>query len=189
VEVPSPVRLLDLAKQSDLRVEDIREFNPHLLHERTPRHVSRYEVWFPKENAAKITGHLAQLKILTSSQHVISRQVAKNEAIANRVNYHRVKAGENLTLIAQRYGISVSFLLKVNSIRSSKRLYPGMELRLTSRAYHPQKIIRYRVKQGESLERISRRFGLSINKLKSDNSLESDRIYPRQVLMIRRNGT
>ena len=41
---------------------------------------------------------------------------------------HRVQKGENLTLIAKRYGVSVDSLLQANRLRSRDVIRPGQEL-------------------------------------------------------------
>lgn len=186
IEVPTHLRLTDLARSSELELEKLREYNPHLSGPSLPAHVSHYETWFPKENAAKLQPRIAELaKNSPRSTPNPTRAVARSQK-APDTKHHRVKAGENLTLIAKRYGTSVNYLLKVNSLRSPGKIYPGMNLRITSKTYSPRAITRHRVQKGESLDRIARRFGISVNQLKEDNSLDQNRIYPGQVLMIKK---
>ncbi len=185
VEVPSPVRISELAKLAGVSLGQLQDLNPHLQRTLTPRNVSSYEVWFPKGPADRLRPRLANLARVRLKEPAISRAIASKDEART---FHRVRPGENVTHIARRYGVSVRHLLKVNSLRADSTLHPGTRLRLTSREYRPVRSIRYRVQHGESLERIARRFGVTVQALKQDNSLQRSRIYPRQVLVIRRNN-
>ncbi len=187
IGIPPRTHLSDLAKHSELSLEKIREFNPHLKGNRIPNHPSQYEIWFPKENAEKLHPHLTRLqKSPAPTPQWVSHVDSKSERTLPERTLHRVKAGENLTMIAKRYGTSTGYLVKVNSLSSSSRIYPGMKLRITSRTYQPQNIVRYRVKKGENLDRIARKFGLSARQVQEDNSLKRSRIVPGQILVIRK---
>ena len=50
---------------------------------------------------------------------------------APRANTHRVSAGENLTVIGQRYGKSVDWLVKNNNIKNPNLIFPGQILRVS----------------------------------------------------------
>ncbi len=43
---------------------------------------------------------------------------------------HVVRAGENLTLIAARYGVSVETIVAANGLESPDLIYPGQRLRI-----------------------------------------------------------
>ena len=47
--------------------------------------------------------------------------------------YHTVRRGQNLALIAKRYGTSVNALKRLNRIRNANRIRVGQRLRVTSR--------------------------------------------------------
>jgi len=51
-----------------------------------------------------------------------------------------------------------------------------------------RRVIYYKVKKGDSIWRISRKFKVSMRNIKRWNKLVSDRIYPRQTLKIYRHG-
>tara|TARA_B100001248_G_scaffold262195_1_gene256654 strand:+ start:17210 stop:18892 length:1683 start_codon:yes stop_codon:yes gene_type:complete len=91
--------------------------------------------------------------------------------------YHRVRRGENLSLIASRYGTSVSAIKRANGLRSS-RIYPGKKLKIPSKnSYH-------RVRSGENLSLIASRYGVSVGALKAANGLRSSRIMAGKKLRI-----
>ena len=93
---------------------------------------------------------------------------------------HVVQAGETLTAIAARYGLSVAGLRELNGI-AGDRITVGQKLRLrqASRAVHI-------VERGDALWEIARAYGMSIEDLRALNGLSSDRIYPGQELVLSR---
>ena len=47
---------------------------------------------------------------------------------------YTVQEGENLTILAHRYGTSVSVIAELNSIKSAKNVYAGMKLLIPLKA-------------------------------------------------------
>ncbi|MCD6407728.1 LysM peptidoglycan-binding domain-containing protein, partial [bacterium] len=117
--------------------------------------------------------------------------------------YHTVKKGENLYIIAKKYGTSVNNLKRLNNIKSSVIL-PGQKLlvkkihRKTSRekisfakrtsqksAVWGYRTVYYRVKRGDSLWKISKKFGVSVKEIKKWNKLRSSIIRPGEKIKIK----
>jgi membrane-bound lytic murein transglycosylase D len=186
VEIASPVLLTDVARAAGMGLEDLRAVNPHLQNGYTPKNADKYEIWIPEARVAILKQSLGSLAALAKKFESPSRTPAARKAKAKR-NYHLVRAGENLTVIARRYSTTAAYLMRVNALRSSQ-ISPGMELRVTSKIYRPERQVRYRVRRGESLERIARRFDTTVMRLKDDNDLRTSKIFPGKVLLIKRNG-
>lgn len=112
---------------------------------------------------------------------------------------HTVRRGDNLSVIAKRYGTTVTNLKRWNNIRGTV-INPGQRLVVYSgvRSVNPQqgqsgssevKIaaarIDYHVRRGDNLSRIARRFGVTVNDLCSWNGLTPrSLIYPGERLWI-----
>jgi len=102
---------------------------------------------------------------------------------------HVVRTGDTLYDIASDYNVSVNALKQINGLRSS-RIYPGKELRIpvsnqnSTSSTSVAEPGTYRVKKGDTLYDIARRFGVSISDLRRANNLQSSRIYPGDVLRI-----
>jgi membrane-bound lytic murein transglycosylase D len=105
--------------------------------------------------------------------------------------FHTVKRGESLTLIADRYNVSVSDLKEWNNLRSSY-LRTGQRLKIfssldksnvASSNRRGEKNF-YVVRRGETLSDISRKFKISIKDLKEWNNLKGDRVVAGQKLVI-----
>lgn len=92
---------------------------------------------------------------------------------------HRVRRGENLTTIAQRYGTTVEELRARNGLRGS-RILVGQRLRLPT-PDHEVAVVR----RGDTLSRIARRYDVPLDLLRQINDLPGDRIYPGQKLKLR----
>ena len=88
---------------------------------------------------------------------------------------HVVESGDTLSGIAARHGTTVLALTEFNRINKGSILRPGQKLRLIPAAYtkasETRESIRYRVKRGDSLWRISRQFGVSVASLREWNQM------------------
>lgn len=83
--------------------------------------------------------------------------------MASAATTYRVRPGDNLTLIAQRAGVSVAALRAANpGLRDADRVQAGKTLRLPNRTVPGGT---YRVKSGENLTVIARRNGLTLAQL------------------------
>ncbi len=103
--------------------------------------------------------------------------------------YHTVRNGENLTVIARKYNTSVTNIRDLNNLRSSV-IHPGQRL-IVKRTDQPSanapwgyNTLNYTVVRGDSLWSISRRFNVSINSIKNSNNLRTDQLNIGQRLKI-----
>jgi LysM repeat protein len=60
---------------------------------------------------------------------VLSKTTFSYIAEAKKVKYHKVRSGETLSHIAHRYGVSVSYLCRLNHLKKNKVIRPGMRIR------------------------------------------------------------
>jgi len=115
-----------------------------------------------------------------------------------RVTY-RVRRGDNLSQIAQKYGVRVSDIqawndLSGDHIQSGQRLvvYPGQAgtapARSSSSASRAERTT-YKVRRGDNLTSIARKYGVGVSDLRAWNDLSSDRIRSGQRLTIYAGGT
>ncbi|TZF83190.1 transglycosylase SLT domain-containing protein [Pedobacter sp. BS3] len=109
-----------------------------------------------------------------------------------KVRFHRVKQGENIAAIANKYGVEVQDLKVWNNLKGT--LLPGQILRILPAM--PEKTvspviktyIAYRVKAGDTLANIVERFaGSSVADIKANNSLVSTSLKPGMILKISTN--
>ena len=106
----------------------------------------------------------------------------KPETTETRIVY-RVRRGDSLGKIAQKYGTTVSNIKSWNNLRGTK-IYSGQRLVLySSSTSQPEKIV-HRVRSGEHLTMLSKKYGVSISSIKSWNGLSRNTIHPGQRLTI-----
>ncbi|MCG8341316.1 MAG: LysM peptidoglycan-binding domain-containing protein [Chlorobiales bacterium] len=106
---------------------------------------------------------------------------------ASSIAYHKVRRGESLGLIARKYGVSVSKLVSWNNLGRKRTIYPGQRLKVQGVASRTssRKPSYHKVRRGESLGLIAKKYGVSVSKLASWNNLGRKRtIYPGQKLKL-----
>lgn len=97
---------------------------------------------------------------------------------AQEWHMHTVAGGENLTVIARRYNVTVDQLQTWNNL-TSDRIFIGQELRIQQ-----QDGEWYVVQKGDNLSVIARKFDTTVSDLQQLNQLRGSRIYPGQRLHI-----
>lgn len=103
-----------------------------------------------------------------------------------------VVPGDTLFSIAWESGKDYHQLAEWNNIDDNYVIKPGQRIRLSPTAQDPSRqqaidnksITQYRVRQGDTVYSIARRFALSPKVLAKTNNLNNFRIYPGQVLHI-----
>ncbi|WP_147533826.1 M23 family metallopeptidase [Bacillus marasmi] len=93
---------------------------------------------------------------------------------------HIVKQGDTLSTIAQRYGTSVRNLLSINGLMNEHKIFINQKITIK-----PAQSNRYVVREGDTLSAIAYRTRTPLAELKSWNHLASDKIIPKQVLIVR----
>ena len=100
---------------------------------------------------------------------------------------YTVRKGDNLGKIAKRYGVSVREIIRANNLRKPYIIRPGQKLRIPTKGRVSKKktYIYYRVKRGDSLAKIAKRFNTSVKKLIALNNLKKPyTIRPGQRLKV-----
>ncbi|UCE02179.1 MAG: LysM peptidoglycan-binding domain-containing protein [Candidatus Latescibacterota bacterium] len=163
--------IADLAGAS---LDSIIELNPHLKRWATPPG-DAYEVKVPKGLGEITTAKLAK--------------VPAEDRVAWR--RHRVRRGESLSTIARRYGTSVTAIKQANKLRRNLihsgtfLLIPVVSNAPSARAQKyidhaakttPSGRSTYRVRRGDTLGKIARRHGVSVNQIMAWNGKSNTRI-------------
>ncbi len=193
-----------LAQLTNSCVEDIQKLNPSIQRNAVPETGKTYVIRIPQQ--AKLFLDSNRVAILDSASKVGKKELellAKNTAGStygrDRVVY-KVRSGDVLGSIAIRYGVKVADLKKWNNLRSStirtgQRLTVWVKPGTRSTAIASNKrstpvvvsgSTTYVVQPGDTLWDISKKFqGLTIEKIKSANKLNGNKIQPGQKLIIR----
>ncbi|MGA7826609.1 MAG: LysM peptidoglycan-binding domain-containing protein [Geobacteraceae bacterium] len=181
VKLPSSTDLDIIARLSGVSCEEIRDLNPELNRWCTPPGLAGYPVRLP-------AGKLKSFK----------RRYAKIDP-EHRSNFrrHRIESGDTLYSLARHYGIRAKDIIALNKIRNPRALRLGRNLILPLRpgatpatyevadnfAHNKQRT--YKVRKGDNLWTISRRFNVSSKQLCSWNGMQKkDTLKPGQVLLL-----
>ena len=189
VRMPGPVSLDVAAKWAGVPIGEMIKYNLSFKRGMAPPYYKNYYLRIPPG---------------TKDRFVAAMQNTPRRKWYT-ITYHRVRRGENLYVIARRYGVSVRELMRVNRIRNPRRIRRGRILVIPiSEGYaqymaenvnlkivnknHETRVVYYRVKRGDTLKRIARKFGVTVAQLKRWNHLRSSRIRPGHKLIVFKQG-
>jgi 3D (Asp-Asp-Asp) domain-containing protein/LysM repeat protein len=100
---------------------------------------------------------------------------------------HVVQKGDSLWSISQKYGTSVEQLKSVNNL-AGHLIYPNQRLHISGKPQQGKTADTHTVVKGDSLWKISQKYGVSIADLKAWNNLSTDTIYPGQSLAVQKGA-
>ena len=135
------------------------------------------------------------LKIKGTSSNTKQKIKTSSKETAEAGATYVVKAGDSLWAVANRQGLTVAELKRINGL-SSDTIYVGQRLKVTQKSSVNAKTYakttnvsdksrkKYTVKAGDSLWRIAADNKTTVNNLKAVNHLASDTIYVGQTLYL-----
>ena len=143
-----------------------------------------------------VPGNGSSRKVTASSGSSSGSSKSKTRAIAAQRGNYVVRSGDTLWSISQRFGTTVSTLKRSNGLRSS-RLKAGQKLYIPNNSGQATKqaaqdagkvksqLVRYKVRRGDNLTSIARKFGVTVKDLRRWNALNSrGTIYAGQRLKV-----
>lgn len=188
-----------LAKLTGSCVDDLQRLNPSIQHNAVPETGKTFIVRIPE--TAKEILNTNRYAILDSASKVGRKELEQLAKAMSGGTYgkdrivYKVKSGDVLGSIAMRHNVRVSDIKKWNNLRTDV-IRTGQRLNIwvksgTQRSSSPvvTTSIRgtktYTVQPGDTLWDISKKFeGLTIEKIKNLNKLNSTKIQPGQKLII-----
>jgi membrane-bound lytic murein transglycosylase D len=172
-DVVKPGRAIDLrlvAETIDVDAETLRSLNPSLLRMATPDDPF-FELRLPKGTAQKFSAEIADIP---PEKWVSWRR-------------HRVEAGETLTSLAKKYHVTAPAIAAANSLGRTDVLSPGDKLIIPASqpaAEAKSRLVRYRVRKGDTLGGIADQFSVSPEELRKWNGLKAARVSRGMVLRV-----
>ena len=182
VPINKQVHLRTVATRLDIDYETMKELNAELRHYLTPN--SPYQLKVPLGHGERLIAELDQIPVYRPP--------------TPRYVYHRVRPGESLSGIANRYRTSVRAVMDLNNLKRRNYVRVGWKLKIptaagatsgpkgtASPARQPRKkVSRYVVRKGDSLWKIANRYGTTTNAIRSFNRLQSSTVQIGQTLRI-----
>ncbi len=167
VHVESVTHVNVIARCCDVPVNVVRALNPALIASQTPPGHHPYEVRIPKGSAEMFA---AAIEKISPEDRMLYRR-------------HRVRNGETLSLLASRYGTSVSAIQMANQMGRRTMIREGSMILIPASSWDtrdplaelvaPGERVTHRVRRGETLSTIARRYGTTVAAVQRWNGLAS----------------
>ncbi len=172
VRLDAPVDLRLAAECAHTNLREMRRLNPALLRLTTPN-LPGFALHVPAGRAAAFA---AALQRIPPDKRVLWR-------------YYRVREGENLRAIARRYRVTLWQLAAVNNLNPARTLLVGTRLIIPIRhRSEPLAAGWYRVRPGDTLWSLARRFHVGLNQLRRWNHLRGHILQMGQHLWLQPHG-
>jgi LysM repeat protein len=130
---------------------------------------------------ALVRRYLAPLSRAVVEVHPPERAVAVGVVKPMR---HVIERGDTLSEIAASHGLDLDTLVRLNGVDPKKAIHPGQELKLNEGSAPRPKL--YVSKQGDTLAKVARHFGVSEKALVDVNRMEPGHLSPGQKLVLPR---
>ena len=201
VSVPPQRSLRDMARIAAINYERLRDLNPSLIMSSTPPGFS-YDLNVPLGFGAIVASKYDEISAL---EIVVLRSYKSN---TNK--YYKVRRGDTLQKIASRYGVGVSTLKKANGMKGSiirigqilkipgasgsayvrGKGTKGVRNTSSSAKAISKSTTRYKVKKGDTLQKIANRYGVELSSLMvANNKNTASNLKAGEILQIPQNGT
>lgn len=176
VTIGKPVRLTDVAKKLGISSKILRELNPELRRQATPNR--EYSLKVPPGKGENLRASIDEIPKWSPPKRAYT--------------YHRVRRGQTLSYLAVKYRTTASAIARANRISTRSIIRVGQRLKIplgrgSYRTFRSYKLLpggKYRVRRGDSLWLIAKKFNTDVRTLKQLNKLKSASLHVGQVLKI-----
>ena len=181
VTINKQVQLNTISEHLDMNINDLKDLNPELRQDITPK--TAYPLKVIKGKGELL---LSELDNIPAYRPPVARSME-----------HRVRSGETLSVIAERYKTSIKAIMDMNGLKDKNYLKVGWKLKIpTGKGYisstestsspviSGKDTAQYIVKEGDSLWKIANRYNTTVNAIKDLNGLKSSNLQIGQVLII-----
>ncbi|HLZ50977.1 MAG TPA: transglycosylase SLT domain-containing protein [Candidatus Acidoferrum sp.] len=171
-DIVKPGRAIDLrlvAETIDVDVETLRSLNPALLRLATPDDPS-FELHLPAGTAERFSAEIADIP---PDKWVSWRR-------------HRIETGETITSIAKKYHVTAAAISEANNMDRHAALDVGEKLIIPAAppAESKSRLVRYRVRRGDTLGGIADRFSVPTESVRKWNHMKTNHVSRGMVLRI-----
>lgn len=189
VEVKQSMDLSRVAALAEIDEDELFQLNPAFKQRTTldgPQHLL-----VPTSKAQLLASSLSSMnpeELLSLRPKKPVFDEVEHKAVAGRSRSYKVKSGDNLTLIAKANKVDVHDLQRWNKL-NGQALKVGQTLvmqdtrRLVAKA-GGKKPVQYKVKKGDSLYMVAKRFNVEMQHLKRWNPRTGQALKPGQMLVV-----
>jgi membrane-bound lytic murein transglycosylase D len=198
-------------------MEELQFLNPIFKSNIIPAYNGKsYSLRLPRDLALKFAANEQAIYNFKSKSGLEKDKLVAEIKKATDKQYHTVRSGESLGLIAKKYSVSVKQLQQWNNLKGTM-IHPGQKLVVipstgytasttkssttttsskpetnssqtatTSSQDSPAEY--HYVKSGENLAGIAKKYGCTVDEIKKWNNLKSNTIFPKQKLKVSGSG-
>jgi membrane-bound lytic murein transglycosylase D len=169
-----PIDLRLVAETIDVSVDELKALNPQLLRVVTPADAD-FELRLPEGAADRL---FAEISAIPTDKWVSWRR-------------HRIEEGETLSGIAKKYRTDAKAIATANGLEPGTALQVGQKLIIPATTPAPSglgKLVRYRVRRGDTLPSVAEQFSVTPAELRRWNYLQSDHLTRGASLKIYPGG-
>lgn len=191
VKINKKVHLKDIAGIIGCSLHDLRELNPELRYKIVPNGI--YTIRVPLNKSELLMAKLDNIPAASAPKSTSSS--------SRSYVYHKVRRGETLSTIAERYRTSINRIARANGINKKHLIRAGKTLKIplgkksvirknhnSKPTYTAKKNLKsgknHVVQRGDSLWIIARKYGTTTKDIRELNNLKSTRLHIGQVLKI-----
>jgi membrane-bound lytic murein transglycosylase D len=185
--VPSTIHVRQVMKGLNVSESAFKELNPQLTR----------RFWSGSRTLAAGTEVRIPAGTAQQASRIRESAPAASQPQVTGPDRHRVRRGETLDAIAQRYGTTAAALQRANGIKNQNRIQVGQVLSIPGSGSSAAQVAaaqpassggqaaRHRVRPGETLDAIAKKYGTTATALQNANGIKNrNRIQVGQVLNI-----
>lgn len=159
-----------IAKKFNINTRQLRKVNGLSKNKKLP---NAFHLLVPAGDKATSIINVARLE----------KQKNKNQRKSKSQITHKIKRGETLGALAKRYGTNTRALMKVNRLQSTK-LKIGQTIQINGRRKSARHVT-HRIKRGETLGALAKRYGTNTRALMKMNRLKSTKLKVGQIIQVK----
>ena len=187
LKINRTLNLAKVAKNIGMDWKQLKKLNPDLNSYWIRPRRRIFDLYVPKQKKQLAVKHLKSLgyrvEKYIARKPGRSKNFNRSNKTQNNKKYYHVRRGDNLAIIAKKFGTTVRVIKKDNRLRSSKILV-GQRLKIAHSKSQRRRQKYYRVRKGDSLAIIAKKFGITVRAIKRENRLRSSKILVGQRLKI-----
>jgi membrane-bound lytic murein transglycosylase D len=175
VTINYPVDLRLVAECINSNTDELQDLNPSLLRLSTPRD-GKFELHLP---------------VGTKDQYETAIAAIPPE-MRLWWRYHTVHDGETVASLSREYRVPSRSILEANNLEAGTELASDARLIIplapnrhaADTATYARRITRYKVRPGDTVQRVAENFGVSPNMLRRWNAIRGDSLRGRRILLL-----
>lgn len=202
IHVAEQIHFKQISDVLDIPIEDIRRYNPQFKQDIIPGNHKPYALVLPTKHMFAFINQSDKIKehnkavYFTHRKQTLGNQYAGTVTDGNVINtYYKVKKGDNLGVIARRNRTTVGRIQRMNGMRST-RLSIGQRL-IVKQTVQPIEVKEelassgelkntyYRIRRGDTLGALARRYGTTVAQLKNMNGMNSTRLSVGKSIVVK----